>query len=570
MLRSVKCKLTSFGHRPCHFTLHQGSSADSNQVRIACTQVLPLRSGYFQSLLFLTSLLGPAQTALAGTFRITPTASVVESYTDNVRSVREGAEADWLTQASAGANFTADGNRLDLNLSLSAVQDYYMDTEGLNGLRPQALGKGNIELLKDHFFIDGSVSLDETSTQRNAEQSAINRSLASNRTQLLLYQVSPRLVNRLGPMLEATLQYNHSESRYSKPAKGASESFLSPAGVLPASTIGSIAGSNQKSDDVSLVLDTRRYFTQLNSTLTLQSSSSTAGSGASGRNAVITGSRADSGKFKEKRIDLANEYQLTRQFALTARAGYEDVNNRNSDTAVRDTSLSSTGATGALGFHYRPGPRLDLRSEFGRKFGDKNLLVDLSYKISTFYVLNASFTQSVETQTGSRLNQLNRLIVGPDGNLIDPFTGRARNPADSNFDLSNNTFREDLFQLGLNGTHGRNSYSLGVDLSNRESLGNSVKEEELEVNLDFKRRLQPRLSGNVSLSYTDQLSGRGESTNSRGVGGGDKQYQSDASLNYQLGPSLSTNLRYSYMKDKFKTLGDITENVIAASIQANF
>lgn len=568
MLRSVKGKLTSFGYRPRHFTLHQGPSADSNRVRMACAQILLLRSGYFQSLLFLTLLLGPVQTALAGTFRITPTASVTQSYTDNVRSVREGAEADWLTQAAAGAYFTAAGNRLDLNLSLSAVQDYYMDTEGLNGLRPQALGIGEAELLKDHFFVNGSVSLSETSTRRGGPRSAINRSLPSNRTQVLLYQISPRLVNQFGRMLESTLEYSHSESRFSKPSKGVPEPLPDSTGVFPPlSNIDQISGRNQKSDDISMKLDTGKYFSRLNSKLTMQTSTSKSSRGNTG-----IGSR----KFSNDRVDLANEYQLTRQFAVTARAGYEDVNSRNPATSsvlapsVKDSSLSNQGVTGSLGFHLRPGPRLDLRSEYGRRFGRKNFSANLSYELSAFYVLNASFSQSVRTQTGSRLDQLNRLIVGPDGSLIDPFTGSPRDPVDSNFDLSANSFREDLFQLGFNGSRGRNSYNFGADFSSRESQNNTVKQDQLDVNLDLSRRLQPRLSGNLGLSYSDRMKNRGTNTSDNRFSGGDKRYQSAASLNYQLGPSISTNFRYVYMKRKFDNAGAISENALSANIKANF
>jgi len=505
----------------------------------------------------------PPETAFGATLRITPSVDVTESYTDNVLLASEGAEADLITQTQADFNFTASGARVGLNLNLGAVHDYYLDTDGLNGIRPQALGAGDIELLKDHFFIDGSVSLGETSTQRNGDQSAIDRNLTSNRAQLLLYEISPRLVNRFGRLLEATLEYRHSESRYSKPAAG--NANLPP--VTPAlpgfANPNRLQNQNEKSDDISLSLDTGRYFSSFNSQLQLEKSTR-----KGGQNVRAVGGASN--KLTEDRVDWVNEYQIIRQLAIIARVGYEDVG----DT---DSTLSNRGATGSLGFHVKPGPRVDLRTEYGKRFGEKNISADLTYKISSFYVLNASVSQSVQTQTSSRLNQLNRLIADDNGRLVDPFSGSFRNPGDSNFGLNNASFREDLVQVGLTGTRGRNTINLSADLSSRESAQNTAKEEQLGVNLGLSRRLQPRLSGSLDLSYSDTLKGGGGTT-ATGVTGpfslngnnGGERYQSDANLQYQLGESLNSNLGYSHLTHKNSFRGDVSENVVSIGINAQF
>jgi len=496
----------------------------------------------------------PPETAFGAPLRITPTVDVTESYTDNVLLASEGAEADLLTQTQVDLNFTASGARVGLNLNLGAVHDYYLDTDGLNGLRPQALGAGDIELLKDHFFIDGRVSLSETSTQRNGDQSATDRNLPSNRAQLLLYEISPRLVNRFGRLLEATLAYRHSESRYSNPAAGTA-TLLPTAPTLPGFVNPNrLQNQNEKSDDISLSLDTGRYFSSFNSQLNFEKST---------RNGRI------GNKLTEDRVDWVNEYQIIRQLAIIARAGYEDVGDM-------DSTLSNRGATGSLGFHVKPGPRIDLRTEYGKRFGEKNISADLIYKISSFYVLNASISQSVQTQTSSRLNQLNRLIADENGRLVDPFSGRFRNPGDSNFGLNNGSFREDLVQVGLTGTRGRNTINLSADLSSRESAQNTSKEDQLGVNLVLSRRLQPRLTGSLDLSYSDTLKGRG--TTATGVAGpfnrnannDGERYQGDANLQYQLGESLNSNLGYSYLTRKNGFRGDVSENVVSIGINAQF
>lgn len=503
----------------------------------------------------LTLLAAPSQTAFGATLRATPHAGVTETYTDNVQSVSEGAEADLITQTEAGVNLAAEGARLDLNLDLSAVHDYFLDTDGLSGVRPKALGSGEVELLEDHFFIASRVSLSETSTQRDGARAATDRSLSSNRAQLLLYEVSPRFVTNFGRMLEATLEYRRSESRYSNPSTGISPVITAAPGVLPGfPDQNQLRNQNEKTDDISFLLDTGKYFSKTNSQFELSKTTS------KGR---TRGSRT------EDRIELANEYQVTRQLALIARAGYEDLGDANS-------TLSNRGATGAVGFHLKPGPRLDFRTEFGRKYGDKNVSADLTYKISSFYVLNASFEQSIQTQTSSRLNQLNRLAVGPDGRLVDPFSGVFRNPGDSNFDLNNSSFREDLFQLGLTGTRGRNTINLSADLSSRDSGQNTVKRDELDINLNLSRRLWPQLRGSLGLGYSDTLNGG--QTAVAGVGSpvglranrSGEEYQGDANLEYRLGESLFSNLSYNYLKRMNTFTGDVSENVVSIGINAQF
>lgn len=464
--------------------------------------------------------------AHASTIRITPIFNVSESYTDNVRAVAEGAEADLITETTAGVTVTADGNRLDLNLDLSAARDQYLDTDGLNGTRPEIIGISSAELFKDHFFLDTSVSMSEVSSSRDGAIGATDRTLPSNRTSLLLFEISPRFEYRFGRWLEATLQYDISQSRFSRPSAGDRTSTPS---------------DDEKTDRVSLILDTGEKFTQIDSQLEVLSEDTKRGS---------------RGKLSEDRIDLVNEYRINRMIGLIARGGYEDV----SDT---DDSLASKGLTWALGTHLQPGPRFDFRTEIGRRFGGSNVSATLDYEISSFYVLNASFTQSVETQQSSRLNRLNRLVTGPDGRLIDPFTGTFRDPESSNFDLDGGSFKEDSFSLGLTGTRGRNTVSLAVDLSNRESNNSTLKEEHLDVNLNLSRRMQPKLTGQLGLGYSDILSSSAASS-------GGAHYDGNAGLNYRLGETFTSSLEYSYLRRTLSSDDVTSENVVTLGLQASF
>ena len=125
----------------------------------------------------LSILLMFLQAARPATIRFEPSASVNESYTDNVRSVSAGAEADFITETSVGGRLTADGNRLNLNLDFNASYEFSHNTKGLDGFRPKVFGKGDAEFLKDKLFVDAFVSLSEVTASRQGAQSATNRSL---------------------------------------------------------------------------------------------------------------------------------------------------------------------------------------------------------------------------------------------------------------------------------------------------------------------------------------------------------------------------------------------------------
>ena len=55
----------------------------------------------------------------AGEWTITPRVNVEQSVTDNVRSVSDGAESDFITTANAGVSVAGIGRSLQLNFNLS-------------------------------------------------------------------------------------------------------------------------------------------------------------------------------------------------------------------------------------------------------------------------------------------------------------------------------------------------------------------------------------------------------------------------------------------------------------------
>ncbi len=478
----------------------------------------------------------PGQAAQAATIRFTPSASVNETYTDNVRSVTQGAEADFITQSNVGGQLTADGNSLNLNLNAGAAYDLYHNTRGLDGFRPKILGKGDAELLQDRLFVDGFVSMSEVTASRQGAISATTRSLPSNKRQLTTYSLEPRLEHRFGRTASATLSYLYSETLVSQPSAGA--------GVTPGSP-GSSAGDT-KSEKANLKIGTGPKFGRLDSQFLLSSYTSKR-SGAGPRPRNLTRDKAE----------LVNEYQLVRQLALIVRGGYEE-------TADANRNLSSSGATGAIGFRFKPGPKLDVRLERGRRFKNNNTNFEMTYKISPFYTLNSSFSQSVTNQAEARLDDARNLVTDPiTGDIIDPLTGNVIDPNESDFTADGGSFQQDRARLGFIAKRGRNSLNLDAAFTSRDPKTGGVSEDQVNFNMNYNSAMRRDLSGSLGFRYNDV-------TRSGTAGSGQTTYRSTAGLSYALGRIINTSLQYHRLLRTSENRDDLSEDAVVVGVNANF
>lgn len=478
----------------------------------------------------------PAGQAAAATIRLEPNAGLAESYTDNVRGVRSGAEADWITESSAGGRLTANGNRLNLNLNMNAAHETHLNTNGLDGFRPTILGAGDVELLEEHLFIEGSVSLSEVTASRSGPVSATQRNLPSNKRQLMSYSLDPRLEYRFARMAKATLRYSYSETLVSQP--GAGSGVAAGAGAAAGST------GDSKTEIVSLELGTGPKFGRLDSQFVLSSE---------------TGQSAGRGDSTEDRAELVNEYQINRYFALIARGGYEDIGDPN-------PRLTSSGATGAIGFRLKPGPKLDLRAEKGRRFQGSNLELEAEYQITPSYKMSASYTQSVETQQSSRRDRLRGLVLDPvSGELIDPVSGNPADPNSTGFTLDSGSFQQDLARFGLSGVRGRNTVNFSADYTSQDFKTGSSTEDQIDFSLNMRRKMRRDLTGSLGLGYSDILQ-------SRTPGRAETTYDGSARLDYVLGKTFTSSLEYTRLlrSPESNTTDALSEDIVTIGVRANF
>jgi len=134
--------------------------------------------------------------AAAENWRLTPSVSVRESYTNNANLAPSGqAQSSFVTSASAAVGVTGNGARAQLN-GTAAVQgvlyagDYSVNNSS-NSFFVQANLLGSVEAIEKFFFVEGAVSVSQQYLSPFAAQPAGNIGVTDNRYTSVGFRLSP-------------------------------------------------------------------------------------------------------------------------------------------------------------------------------------------------------------------------------------------------------------------------------------------------------------------------------------------------------------------------------------------
>ncbi len=451
---------------------------------------------------------------------------VEETFTDNARATDGGEKADFITTTTAGLGVSGEGRRAELTFDYDISYDRYLDNSDLDGFRQRLLGAGNVELWADHFFVDGRAAISELSLRRTGLTAAAARTLPADQTRVVTYSLSPFFTHRYGSWAESELRYRFNETRFLAPDVGA-------AATPPANT---------RTQEVLTSLESGRRFTRLLWRL-------------SGRS--TTTDRANGGELRRMDVELSGEYLVNRHLSLLARGGFEDIE----DPGL--VSAASSGPTWRGGVRLRPGPRSELRLEYGRRFGGTVWSGDMSYRVGPETTLSASYEEDVQTETGALAAALGGLVRDATGVLIDPVTGLAVDPNDPRVDFADTTFKQKSFTLNLSGTRGRNSFNLSAFFNTRNFEASGTSEQIWGADASIDRRLRPKLDGGLQTSYS-------QTTESRTGAGGDWLLRGTAFLSYNFSQSLTGTVSYRYLQRKSDFASDLRENLVSVRLRKVF
>jgi uncharacterized protein (PEP-CTERM system associated) len=223
-------------------------------------------------------------------------------------------------------------------------------------------------------------------------------------------------------------------------------------------------------------------------------------------------------------------------------------------------SVSGTFITG--GFRYAPGTRTEIQFDGGWRYREPYFRGSISYAALRWMKLRASYTQTIDTPQSVVGRNLLEAVSGPNGVTRDPTTGLPLDPTVSPFGLSTVAFRRKALEVGVDGTIGRNSYSLS-GLYERRNVGTIIGKD-LRGTAAIGRQLTPSLKGTLAVSY-DRVTG---STFS--VGQTSTTVQARAQLDYALGRRTNVALSYIFQRLAAPPLIHTRENVAMLVLTRSF
>ena len=459
----------------------------------------------------------------AGEWTITPRVNVEQSVTDNVRSVSDGAESDFITTANAGVSVAGIGRSLQLNFNYNISQDKFWDSRDLDGWRQSLLGTSKMALYEDLVFLDTRASISQQSLQRNGGESAADRSIGTNdQTTIVNYSITPNYGYRYGSWATSDVSMSFNQTRFLEADTGTAGALPDPSSSL---SIRSLLRSGPNFNKYSWQLSGSSNFT-------------------------------DNGSNRDV-LEFSNEYAWSRHLTLLGRAGRETI--ENSGINADDSAILFWRG----GARLTPGPRSTIRVEYGERFDDTTFSGDASYRFSPLTAISASYEVSVQTDRERLTENLNNLIVNEDGELVNPATGLPGSPNSSEFDFQEQSSKQQTFTIALNGTRGRNTFGLNSSVTTRTQLPANTEDTVLTFGGNINRRIWPDLTGGISTSYS--------ATTESASGVEDFSVNGSLFLSYSIMKNLNGNLQYNFLyRDSDIDTNDLQENVISVSLSKSF
>jgi len=188
---------------PFHVT-RPANALSSKQFRLrsaACAGLLP------------ALLMIPSPLALASEWKITPSVSASETYTDNVSLGTSNPQSDWVTQINPGVSVAKTGKRLKINAIYTLQNLFYANDNSRDNTYHQLSANGNAELLEQALFVDATASIRQQATSLLSPTGTNNINTGTNLTNVRTLSLSPYLEHRFGAFAKATVRYSHDETR---------------------------------------------------------------------------------------------------------------------------------------------------------------------------------------------------------------------------------------------------------------------------------------------------------------------------------------------------------------------
>ncbi|MGI4935357.1 MAG: TIGR03016 family PEP-CTERM system-associated outer membrane protein [Janthinobacterium lividum] len=413
----------------------------------------------------------------AAEWRIVPTATLRETYSDNANNATRGNEqSDFITDISPGVQITGTGRRLRLNADYSMHNLLYANGTQGSSIVNQLNANGFAELVDDLVFLDASASVSRQSISAFGPQSD-NLYSNTNATNVRTVSLSPFTRYRFGNQATSEVRFAHT-----------------------ATSTGQAGLSNSQTDSLSATLDSGTAF-------------NTVGWGVHANKSNTHYTETQSQQSQNEGANL--RYRLNNQLSLTATGGYESYSYAVTDGEKPEGKYWSTG------FIWAPTERTHVDASFGRRYYGNSYALNASNRsryVTTTLVYSEDITTSQEqfaqqtsTSTATLFDTLFQASV-PDATLrsqaVAAFirnNGLPESFASSVNSLTNRIFLQKRAQLSTAFTASKTTVVASAYTTTREAQSGAQADASLLSANSFALDADNRVTG-VSLFGTVRVS----------------------------------------------------------------
>ena len=394
---------------------------------------------------------------------------------------------------------------------------------GLNQIYGTLYANGTGTIYPDALFVDVQSLVTQSATTPGLGFQNLSTLPKNQQTQQFINNVSPYLRKSFDGQVDTELRYRFSSSNY-----GGNATVLTTPLVPSLNNL-----SNSTMNEGTFVAATGQEFERLLPRFTADTSE---------YNSSSTSQNTQVSAFNDF------EYRFTPTIAALARAGYQNLRYPFSPSATfAGATWLARGRLGTLG----PDNPAFFSLEYGRQQG-VYVTGAAQANITPTMLLTASLAQGISSQGQLFQTHLTASTLSPSGAIVDQFSGLPTAFYSPGLGLTNNVYRQHLFNVGLTEAIGPNSYSLYGFNSHQQSLTPPITSltKSLGVNLTYNRDATPDLKFNTSVDFFNSVNSPIGFLNSPTIllsnsTGNFNTITGSVGLNYILGRTLTGSLLYT-------------------------
>jgi hypothetical protein len=410
---------------------------------------------------------------------IQPRAFLGETFTDNVNYVHSPRRFAAITELGAGASVSADTPRLQAVATGQATGNIYLpgSNSSLNQVYGSLYANGHGTIVPGFAFVDAQSSITQSTTLPGFGFQNLSTLPRNQQTQQFVNSVSPYVIQSFDGVVDTELRYTFASSNY-----GGNTTVVTAPSIPGQSTL-----SSTIQNEGTFIAATGENFQKVAARFTAD---------AANVNSTSASQSTQVSAFNDF------QYNFTPTIAGLARAGYQNLRYPNAQAAT------FAGATWLFGG--RVG-RLDLVQpafislQYGKQQGVYGFTGAAQFNITPSMLLTASLVQGISSQAQFFQNSLANSSLNPSGAIVNVSTGLPISFYNPGLGLSNNVYRQHLFNIGLSDVIPPNTYSIFGFYNDQKALTQTVEvpTKTLGVNLGYSRDIRPDVSGYASVGYAN-------------------------------------------------------------------